>query len=153
MRAHLHGLEALLTSHCMQEAPPAPAAMAPLDPSHPDRPKRSSLPPKASLKSLKSRGSILSHVTSGTWEEDADIENPHLAEEARKTPKVQAYALICRLQACQQAWDTTAISACLPASCSGANPWRLPDMLQAQASSACLLQSCDGVLGKTLIMF
>ena len=95
MRAHLHGLEALLTSHCMQEAPPAPAAMAPLDPSHPDRPKRSSLPPKASLKSLKSRGSILSHVTSGTWEEDADIENPHLAEEARKTPKVQAYALIC----------------------------------------------------------
>ena len=38
--------------------------------------------------SLKSRGSILSHVTSGTWEEDADIEDPHQAEEMRKTPRV-----------------------------------------------------------------
>ena len=96
MRAHLQGVEeeeeALLISHCMQGAAPTQAAMAPLDASHADRPKRSNLPPKASL---KSRGSILSHVTSGTWEEDADIENPHLAEEARKTPKVQAYALIC----------------------------------------------------------
>jgi hypothetical protein len=66
--------------------------MAPLDPSLTDRSKRSNLPPKATLKSLKSHGSILSHVTSGTWEEDADIENPHLAEEARKTPQVQFFA-------------------------------------------------------------
>ena len=48
--------------------------------------------------SLKSRGSILSHVTSGTWEEDADIEDPHQAEEKRKTPRVLFHARDCVLK-------------------------------------------------------
>ena len=59
--------------------------MAPFHRSNTDGPQRGGLPTKASL---KSRGSILSHVTSGTWEEDDDIENPHQAEQARQTKKV-----------------------------------------------------------------
>ena len=65
------------------------AAMAPLHRSHTDGPRRHVLPKKASF---KSKGSILSHVTSGTWEEDADIENPHDAAEARKSPRVRIAA-------------------------------------------------------------
>ena len=67
----------------------APAAMPPLHRSNTDGPRRHILPKKASF---KSKGSILSHVTSGTWEEDADIENPHDAEEARKSPRVRSAA-------------------------------------------------------------
>ena len=65
------------------------AAMPPLHQSNTDGPRRHVLPKKASF---KSKGSILSHVTSGTWEEDADIENPHDAEEARKSPRVGSAA-------------------------------------------------------------
>ena len=65
------------------------AAMPPLHRSNTDGPRRHVLPKKASF---KSKGSILSHVTSGTWEEDADIENPHDAEEARKSPRVGSTA-------------------------------------------------------------
>ena len=65
------------------------AAMPPLHRSNTDGPRRHVLPKKASF---KSKGSILSHVTSGTWEEDADIENPHDAEEARKSPRVGSAA-------------------------------------------------------------
>ncbi len=70
------------------------AAMPPLHRSNTDGPRRHVLPKKASF---KSKGSILSHVTSGTWEEDADIENPHDAEEARKSPRVGSAAKSTRL--------------------------------------------------------
>ena len=63
--------------------------MPPLHRSHTDGPRRHNLPNRASF---KSKGSILSHVTSGTWEDDADIENPHDAEEARKSPRVRSAA-------------------------------------------------------------
>ena len=70
----------------------ASAAMAPLHRSNTDGPpRRAALPTKASL---KSKGSILSHVTSGTWEEDADIEDPHQAEEKKKTQGVHFLAKI-----------------------------------------------------------
>ncbi|CAK0787458.1 hypothetical protein CVIRNUC_010678 [Coccomyxa viridis] len=65
--------------------------MPPLHRSNTDGPRRHVLPKKASF---KSKGSILSHVTSGTWEEDADIENPHDAEEARKSPRERWLGLL-----------------------------------------------------------
>ena len=72
-----HSLQGLMPYCNMQGPVAASAAMAPLHRSNTDGPpRRAALPNKASLASLKSKGSILSHVTSGTWEEDADIEGP-----------------------------------------------------------------------------
>lgn len=90
--AQSHGPMAQLTPCAGPLA--TPAAMAPLHRSNTDGPRKAALPPKPSI---KSHGSILSHVTSGTWEEDADIENPQDAEHARASKKVRA-ALRTQLQ-------------------------------------------------------